>query len=245
MRIILIIAAIIVVSLGLFLSIINPSKDAQVTNEEILQPTENNIPKGINLILMPHMYEALNDNEKNNLSKEFTDVLNQLGIVESTTKKINNSVLLPSRFRLRINQFNSLLTDTERTSNEVKYEITAPAESLDEKVASIIGQILILNELAGNLKESLKKTTFEKDSEELYIQTLLTLKKINDFKNNLIEAIKIDYNKPENKDIIHAFSKFPLNESEITSKYGEYDGRIFFNNIKKTKTQLEQQFGLK
>ncbi len=232
----LILAATTVV-VGLFFAIISPSKTAYVTNEEIFSVHKDNIPKGI-IIVMSRMYEALNTSEKGPLTQEYTQLFTHFGTIHNHIKTINSSRTLSSKVRARINQLEYLLTDAERISQEVKNEIGPPAESVDEKLMTTIGQILVVTELTSIIKEGLADTSLKSSAEELHRETLLFLKLLNDFKNNFIEAILLDQTKEEYQPIVHAFLQ------NNASQYNEYDSTRLFTMIQQTQTQLRQQLDI-
>ena len=237
MKTIYLILAATVLSVGLFFAITSPGKTAYVTNEEIFSVHKENIPKGIPIV-MSRMREALNVSEKGPLIQEYTELLSHFGIIHNHIKTINSSRTLSSKAKIRINQLEYLLTDTERTSQELKNEIGPPAESLDEKLMTTIGQVLVVTELTSMIKEGLSDTSLKSSAEELHREALLFLKLLNDFKNNFIEAILLDQTKEENQHIVQAF----LNNN--SSQYNEYDANRLFSMIQHTQTQLRQQFDL-
>jgi len=181
-------------------------------------------------IVSPNMRDAFTNEQRHNLSISWGAVYSIFKEVADSAREINSSENLNERQKSNVLKFAQLVISRESTMSEIKNEIDSPAESLDNKIAQIIGVSFVLVDLSKEIKNGLSGTKFEESSEKLYDSTTVFFEKINVFENLFFSMFQLkNKNFTINPDIVTAFDE--MNDTEI-AKFSQYDGRRFFNEIK-------------
>lgn len=234
--IILILAVIILFSIFLILKQ-NWAQDASIQNLDFEYKEDIK-----NFIISPNMRDAFTQEQRQNLNIAWGEVYSEFKELSKISSQINSSNNLNKKSRFIVSKFAAISGAGQNTAQEIRSEIESPAESLDEKVASIIGTSFVLKDLAKEIKNDLSGTEFEKDSKNLYDSTQIFFEKINNFSKLFFSMLQLkNKNETINSEIVTVFNE--LNETKI-AKFSEYDGRRFFNEIKKTVYGQKAQYGL-
>lgn len=208
-------------------------------NQEIQQEIfTSNTP----LIIESKMQLALNQTEKDTLSAEWNGVRDNFNNLKIVVTKINSTSGLNTKDALEISRFLELVSGASNTIDEIKNEIKYPAESVDEKIASVIGIAPVLEKLSEKIQPVLEDNNLKQAEKELMLSSNSFLSKINIFKSDFFDAIKLP--EGEISDDLRKALTPPINESAAAG-FSQYDGRRFFNEIQDTTKQVAKEYQIK
>lgn len=191
------------------------------------------------LVIEPKMSVALTQAEKDNLSAEWNDVRQLFLSVKNVAYKINGTASLDSITGLKNARLVELINGAGRTVDEIRNELKYPAESVDEKIASVVGTAVVIVKLSVKMKALLDAQNLGRVGKELQFNSNAFQSRINVFKMQFFNAIKIP-DEEISDDLRNAFTP-PINESDAP-RFSQYDGRRFFERIKQTTVQLEKDY---
>ena len=237
---------IIILSVSIMLTLLGITLFFLLKSEEVVNTNAATFAEeyqGTDFIIAPHMYDALTDTQRQNLSIAWGEVQSAFQLMAQIGPQINASENIDNNKKLRVSQLVSLSTINQNTVIEIKHEIESPAESLDEKIAAIISISFVLNDLSAIIKNDLSDTSLKKQANKLDDATKDFFEKINKFKSVFFSAIQLkNAQKKIPDEIVNAFEE--MNETRI-AKFSDYDGRRFFNEIKDNIHQKRKEYGLK
>lgn len=220
---------ILLIGIAIFLIFL---QESPVVIEEFVDTTN------VTLIVEPKMQVALSEAEKYNLSAEWNDVRGAFHSFKNIAYTINGTKGLNSITASQNSVFVELLNGVSNTIDEIKNEIKYPAESVDEKIASVIGTAVVLVKLSEKMRPLLEEHNLGQVGKELTFSSSSFLSRINVFKMHFFNAIKIP-DEEISEELRNAFTP-PINESDA-SIFLQYDGRKFFKQIQYTTEGLKKE----
>ncbi len=215
----------------------NSSRDANIKSLDF--EYKKNIE---NFIISPNMRDAFTQEQRQNLSIAWGEVHSAFKELSQISSQINSSNNLNKKSKLIVSKFTLISAASQNTVAEIKSELESPAESLDEKIASMVGTSFILRDLAEEIKNDFDGTEFEKNSKKLQGSTQDFFEKINSFAKLFFSMLQLkNKNEKIDSELVTVFNE--LNETKI-AKFSDYDGRKFFNQIKETIYRQKQAHNL-
>ena len=238
-RIIIVVLTVVAIALFLLgLFVYFNKHNERIANEEIIDVQQTHFFAELK------MHRALSTEEKTQLSDEFKSVYDSFNNLEGAVTELNKSTVMDSHTKSRVNNLLTFIKAMSPTMTEIKNEIKYPAESVDEKIGGMIGHALFLKEKSKSLQIDLANNNLKRTGNALEKSSADFFDKIVIFGNKFVDAIKIndpvtELHIPEETVVL--LTREHVNET-LWVQYNQFDGSIFFENIKKTVAQLRMQY---